>query len=70
MAFVVKGLSPLSPLNLLNILLLIKGPLIFSDLTDLTINGCNLQKFKMYLWRPGIRQWNIQEIQEIIMYCS
>ena len=22
------------------------------------------------LWRPGIRQWNIQEIREIIMYCS
>ena len=35
----------LSPFSLLNILLSINSPLLFSDLTDLTINGCNLQKF-------------------------
>ena len=40
-------LSPLSLLNPLNILLAINGPVryFFMDLTNLTINSCNFQKF-------------------------
>ena len=38
-------LSLFSPFSPLNILLSINGQLLFLDLTDLTMNGCNFQKF-------------------------